>query len=174
MRPGNSVFNHMRDQFYLDRAQSGRADVRRNLRYGLGGKAMYKRILVAIDESATSDLALGEAINLAKDQNAVLQLVHVVDLTPICLTEETPYPYVECQKAMEERGEKILASHATTVREAGIEVDSKLITIKLLSVSIYDVIEEQSKRWPADLIVIGTHGRRGFQHAREAAFRWRS
>ncbi len=126
---------------------------------------MYKRILVAIDESAT-DLALQEAINLAKDQNAVLQLVHVVDLTPICLTEETPYPYVECQKAMEERGEKFLASHATRVREAGIEVDSKLITIKQLWVSIYDVIEEQSEQWPAELIVIGTHGRRGFQHAR--------
>jgi nucleotide-binding universal stress UspA family protein len=127
---------------------------------------MYKRILVAIDESATSDLALREAINLAKDQNAVLQVVHVVDLTPICLTEETPYPYVECQKAMEERGEKILASRATTVREAGIEVDSKLITIKQLWVTIYGVIEEQSQQWPADLIVIGTHGRRGFQHVR--------
>ena len=127
---------------------------------------MYKHILVAIDESANSDLALREAINLAKDQNAVLQLVHVVDLTPVCLTEETPYPYVECQKAMEESGQKILASHATTVREAGIEADSKLITIKQLWVSIYDVIEEQSEQWPADLIVIGTHGRRGFQHAR--------
>ena len=44
---------------------------------------MYKRILVAIDESATSDLALREAINLAKDQNAALRLVHVVDLTPV-------------------------------------------------------------------------------------------
>ena len=127
---------------------------------------MYERILVAIDESATSDLALREAINLAKDQNAALRLVHVVDLTPVYLTVETPYPYVECQKAMEEGGEKILASHATTVREAGIEVDSKLITIKQLWMSIYDVIEEQSRGWPADLIVIGTHGRRGFQHAR--------
>jgi nucleotide-binding universal stress UspA family protein len=127
---------------------------------------MYKHILVAIDESDTSDLALREAIYLAKDQNAVLRLLHVVDLTPVYLTVETPYPYVEYQKAMEEGGEKILASRATTVREGGIEVDSKLITIKMLGERIYDVIEEQSKQWPADLIVIGTHGRRGFQHAR--------
>jgi nucleotide-binding universal stress UspA family protein len=127
---------------------------------------MYKHILVAIDESDTSDLALREAIYLAKDQNAVLQVVHVVDLTPVYLTVETPYPYVEYQKAMKEGGEKILASRAAIVREAGIEVESKLITIKMLGESIYDVIQEQSKQWPADLIVIGTHGRRGFQHAR--------
>jgi Universal stress protein family len=29
---------------------------------------------------------------------------------------------------------------------------------------IYDVLEEQSKQWPADLIVTGTHGRRGARH----------
>jgi nucleotide-binding universal stress UspA family protein len=127
---------------------------------------MYKHILVAIDESDTSDLALREAINLAKDQNAVLRLVHAVDLTPVYLTVETPYPYVEYQKAMEEGGEKILTSRAKIAREAGIEVESKLITIKMLGVRIYDVIEEQSKQWPADLIVMGTHGRSGFQHAR--------
>jgi nucleotide-binding universal stress UspA family protein len=127
---------------------------------------MYKNILVAIDESDTSDLALREAINLAKHQNAVLRLIHVVDLTPVYLTVETPYPYVEYQKAMEEGGEKILASRAKIAREAGIEVESKLITIKMLGVRIYDVIEEQSKQWPADLIVMGTHGRSGFQHAR--------
>jgi nucleotide-binding universal stress UspA family protein len=126
---------------------------------------MYNHILVAIDESDTSDLALREAIDLAKDQNAVLRLVHVVDLTPLYLTVETPYPYVEHQKAMEEAGGKILETRATTVREAGLEVESKLITIKMLGESICDVIQEQSKQWPADLIVIGTHGRRGFQHA---------
>jgi nucleotide-binding universal stress UspA family protein len=41
---------------------------------------MYKRILVAIDGGVTSDLALRQAIGLAKDQNAMLQLVHVVDV----------------------------------------------------------------------------------------------
>ena len=96
----------------------------------------------------------------------MLRRVHVVDLTPVYLTVETPYPYAEYQKAMEEGGEKILASRATKVREAGIDVDSKLITITMFGESIYDLIQEQSKQWPADLIVIGTHGRRGFQHAR--------
>jgi nucleotide-binding universal stress UspA family protein len=43
---------------------------------------MYKHILVAIDGSVTSDLALQEAIDLAKNQNAMLRLLHVVDVTP--------------------------------------------------------------------------------------------
>ena len=44
---------------------------------------MYKHILVAVDGSDISNLALREAIKLAKDQQAVLRLVHVVVVTSI-------------------------------------------------------------------------------------------
>ena len=127
---------------------------------------MYGRILVSIDESETSDLALKEALRLAKDQKAALRIVHVIDVSPAYLTVDTPYPFVEYQKAMQEAGEKLLANRVTTARAAGVNVDAKLIKIEMYGERIYDVIEEQSKQWPADLIVIGTHGRRGFQHAR--------
>jgi nucleotide-binding universal stress UspA family protein len=40
---------------------------------------MYKRILVPIDGSPASNLGLNEAIKLAKDQNAKLRLIHLVD-----------------------------------------------------------------------------------------------
>ena len=60
-------------------------------------------------------------------------------------------------------GEKLLATRATTAREAGINVDTQLITVGMRGERIYDAIEEQSKQWPADLIVVGTEGRRGFQ-----------
>ena len=43
---------------------------------------MYNRILVAVDGSDTANLALKEAIKLAKDQHSALPLVHVVDLSP--------------------------------------------------------------------------------------------
>jgi hypothetical protein len=42
---------------------------------------MYKRILIATI-SDTSELALREAVGLAKDENTILRLVHVVDVTP--------------------------------------------------------------------------------------------
>jgi nucleotide-binding universal stress UspA family protein len=125
---------------------------------------MYGRILVSIDESETSDLALKEALRLAKDQKAALRIVHVIDVSPAYLTVDTPYPFVEYQKAMQEAGEKLLANRVTTARAAGVNVDAKLIKIEMYGERIYDVIEEQSKQWPADLIVIGTHGRRGARH----------
>lgn len=125
---------------------------------------MYKRILVAVDESETSDLALREAISLAKDQKAALRLIHVVDVSPAYMTVETPYPFVEYQKALQEAGDKVLTSCVTKARGAGADVDSKLISIEMYGERICDIIEEQSKQWSADLIVIGTHGRRGVRH----------
>jgi nucleotide-binding universal stress UspA family protein len=125
---------------------------------------MYNRILVAIDGSSTSDVALREAMRLAKDQHAMLRLVHVVDITPAYTAVDEPYPFAEYERALQEEGEKLLANRAATVREAGVASESKLIIIKLIGERIYDAIEEQSKQWPADLIVVGTHGRRGVRH----------
>jgi nucleotide-binding universal stress UspA family protein len=129
--------------------------------------AMYERILVAIDGSDTSELALREAIGLAKDQNAILRLVHAVDVTPPPYMTTSPlavqFPLVDYQKALQEAGEKLLATRATTAREAGVSVDTKLITVRMLGERIYEAIEEQSNQWPADLVVVGTEGRRGFK-----------
>jgi nucleotide-binding universal stress UspA family protein len=94
---------------------------------------MYKRILVAIDGSVTSDLALREAIGLAKDQNAMLRLVHVVDATPpaYMMTETASavtlqFPLAEYQNALQEAGETLLTTRATTARDAGVNVDTKI------------------------------------------------
>jgi len=70
---------------------------------------MYKHILVAVDGSDTSNLALQEAIKLAKEQQAELHLIHVVDETPAYMMVETPYPVADLQKAMREAGQKVLA-----------------------------------------------------------------
>jgi nucleotide-binding universal stress UspA family protein len=134
---------------------------------------MYKRFLVAIDGSDTSDLALREAIRLAKDQTAMLRLVHVLDVTPPYIIPEftqsppplapaTQFPLADYQKALQEAGDKLPATRAATAREAGVDVDTKLI-VGMPVEHIYDAIGEHSKQWPADLVVVGTHGRRGFQ-----------
>ncbi len=122
---------------------------------------MYERILVAVDESETSDLAFEEAIRLAKDQKAALRVLHVIDISPAYLTVETPYPFAEYQEALEEMGGKLLANRVAKARAARVKVDSKLVAIATYGRRICDIIEEQAKKWPADLIVIGTHGRRG-------------
>ena len=52
---------------------------------------MYKHILVAVDGSDTSNLALQEAMKLAKEQQATLRLIHVVDETPVYMTMDSAY-----------------------------------------------------------------------------------
>ena len=123
---------------------------------------MYKHVLVAVDGSDTSNLALQEAIKLAKEQQAVLRLVHVVDETPTYMTMDTAFALGDFQKAMREAGQKVLATCAATARQAGVEVDTKFIVLQTQRTC--DAIIEEAKRWPADLIVIGTHGRHGFNH----------
>src|SRR5215469_11325799 len=100
----------------------------------------------------------------------MLRLVHVVDDTPPAyIATDAPsavalhFPLAEYKKTLLEAGENLLRTRATTAREAGVNVDTKLITVTMLGERIYEVIEEQSKQWPANLIVVGTEGRRGFQ-----------
>ena len=121
---------------------------------------MYSRILVAVDGSDTSNLALQEAIKLAKDQHSTLRLFHVVDLTLAYSDAAAPYAF-EYQKMLEAAGRKVIADCSTAACTAGIEFDSKSIVLDALGQHFYDAIEDEAKRWPADLIVIGTHGHRG-------------
>ena len=123
---------------------------------------MYKHVLVAVDGSDTSNLALQESIKLAKEQQAALRLVHVVDETPTYMTMDTAFALGDFQKALRAAGQKVLATCAATARQAGVEVDTKFIVLQ--TQRICDAIIEEAKRWPADLIVIGTHGRHGFNH----------
>ncbi len=122
---------------------------------------MYRHILAAVDGSTTSNLALQEAIRLAKDQKAELRLVHVVDETPAYV--EAPYQVAEYQKASRQAGQKVLMTCAAAVQEAGISADTKLAFIETPDQRIYDAIEDEVEHWPADLVVIGTHGRHGFR-----------
>lgn len=121
---------------------------------------MYKNILVAVDGSSTSNRALQEAINLAKEQQACLLLVHVVDETLVNWDEGQWLNYGEIQDALTKSGEKILADTCKKVQEAGIKTTTKLVESTARRTS--DVLVEESQRQCADLIVIGTHGRRGF------------
>jgi nucleotide-binding universal stress UspA family protein len=125
---------------------------------------MYKHILVAVDGSETSNLALKEAIKLAKEQQAELRLIHVVDETSAYMMIEGSYPIPEYQEALRKAGEKELADCAAMVRDTGVVFDTKLAVVETITQRVCDLINEEAKQWPADLIVIGTHGRRGFNH----------
>lgn len=120
---------------------------------------MYQHILVPIDGSATSDRALQEALKLAAQQSAQVRLIHVLEelMFP---DNEAYFDYATLQEVMKRNGENMLEQAKATSRKAGIEAESVLI--ETAGERVASVIVAEAQRWPADLIVIGTHGRSGF------------
>ena len=119
---------------------------------------MYSRILVPIDGSTTSDCGLTEAIKLAKDQKARLRVLHVVD-EPFFMYDMAGYRG-DIKDAMKEGGAHLVARAKAAAVAQGLEVETDVIDAGSLPVA--DRILDDAKDWDADLIVMGTHGRRGF------------
>ena len=65
---------------------------------------------------------------------------------------------------MRNSGEVILTKAHALTREAGINAETRLIEIDTLGRRIPEAIAEEAQTWPADVIVIGTHGRREISH----------
>lgn len=120
---------------------------------------MYQRILVPIDGSATSNCALAEAIKLARQHAAQVELVNVYE-DILYWVDENYINYAELQETIRLNAEKLLTKAQAEVIQAGIPVEAKLLEAK--NNRIENVIIEEAKRWQAELIVIGTHGRSGF------------
>jgi nucleotide-binding universal stress UspA family protein len=120
----------------------------------------YKRILVPVDGSPTSNAGLREAIRLAKAQGASLQLVHVADQHYIAMMGlESATAMDELIASVTQAGKRVLRTAERFVRREG--VDASAVLLETLTGPAADPIVRQAKKWSADLIVIGTHGRRG-------------
>lgn len=122
---------------------------------------MYRRILVPIDSSATAALGLREAIRLAKDQNAALRVVHVVDKTAIIGVAEAGMNPRPVLAKLARSGRAILDVARRSAKKAGIEAETVLH--EPLTKRVADEVLREAKKWRADLIVMGTHGRRGLR-----------
>jgi nucleotide-binding universal stress UspA family protein len=122
---------------------------------------MFKNILVPLDGSHTSTLGLDEAIKLAKNQNASLCLLHIVDGQVLYQGDYSGGgAYLTgLLQDMVDNGKKILAAAEAKVRKQHIR--SKSILIEDVASPVSDFIVQQAKKMKADLIVLGTHGRRG-------------
>ena len=122
--------------------------------------SIYQRILVPIDGSPTSTRGLDEAIRLAKLTGATLRLVHVLDELDFATGFETGATYTyDVLPMLKKTGESILMNGAARVVAAGVTVDKLLMECFALRTS--EVVIAQAQTWKADLIVLGTHGRRG-------------
>ncbi len=121
---------------------------------------MYQRILVPVDGSPTAERGLGEAIALGKLTGATLRLIHVVDELSFALSAADGAAFSgEVITVLREAGAATLAAAAGRVRASGLAVDTVLNDS--FQGRVCDLVIAQAGSWGADLIVLGTHGRRG-------------
>ena len=124
---------------------------------------MYRRIFVPVDGSDTSTLGLKEAIRLAKDQRASLRIVHVVDETVITQDFGGYVNAGDLFDSLRRAGEQILKSALALSQRHGVEAKGEVY--ETLGMPVAGVLVREAKKWKADLIVLGTHGRRGVRRA---------
>jgi nucleotide-binding universal stress UspA family protein len=123
---------------------------------------MYERILVAIDGSETATRALHEAIQLARALQAQVRLILVIDIASLYWSDDLPFDREKIEQSWCDEGRKLLAQGEAIVHDAGVDVDSVLRETDGGGIS--DAIVAEAVAWPAELIVLGTHGRRGIRH----------
>jgi len=122
--------------------------------------AIYQRILVPLDGSETSKLGLQEAIRVAKLTQGELRLFHVVDDLSLALAMDAYGGQSgDWLRTLREAGVKLLEDGRRIVQEAGVKVEVALH--ENFNTGLPDAVAGEARRWPADLIVLGTHGRRG-------------
>jgi nucleotide-binding universal stress UspA family protein len=121
---------------------------------------MYQRIIVPIDGSDTSNKALVAALELARERQGRIRLVHVVEELAYLTGYDQFGGYSgDLIKIMRETGTKVLADGTAIAQSAGVEVDSVLYDN--FGERLPEVVADEARKWKADLIVVGTHGRRG-------------
>lgn len=124
---------------------------------------MYKKILVAVDSSRTSAKALAEAIALAKNLGSQLCILHADDESGLAQHGMGLGSYVDVNAAkadIRSIAQKLLDAAVEHAAAAGVKADTLLLEADNKRVA--ELIVAGAAQWGADLIVTGTHGRRGF------------
>ena len=120
---------------------------------------MYQRILVPIDGSTTADRGLHEAIRLATELKAKLRVLHVLDNFPIEAEWASAQSFEEILDRLRRESDELLASAHSAAKAAGVPVQTQRFEAGQSTAA--DVILEEAANSRCDLIVMGTHGRRG-------------
>lgn len=121
---------------------------------------MYQRILLAVDGSRSSDLALSQAVIIARATGAEVKVLYVVDDSDVYF-EASYFDPRELVENLIAHGRKALDAATARLTEAGIRSTAQLDEKPVAPGRISTTIVTEADAWNADLIVMGTHGRRG-------------
>ncbi|MDB5900550.1 MAG: UspA domain protein [Ramlibacter sp.] len=117
---------------------------------------MFNRILIPVDGSPTSNKALVAALQLAREGGGRVRLLHSFDeVAYLTGLEYSAELFQQCRGY----AEKVLQDALEIARAAGVPADTKLVETP--DRRLGDLVAEEARSFEADLIVVGTHGRRG-------------
>jgi len=120
------------------------------------------KILLAIDDSKYAEVAIRQIIAQAGSQGAEVRVLHVIEPVPIFPDGQSwgyDLEFGNVRKEQEKQGEELVSRAAKTLRDAGYKVTTA-VECGFPKVVILD----QAAEWHADLIVVGSHGRKGLDH----------
>jgi nucleotide-binding universal stress UspA family protein len=119
----------------------------------------YRKILVAVDGSPAAGKGLREAVRLAKSEEAELCVFHVVNEFYAFAMPEGGAAMADLVPTLREGGRRILAKAQAEAQKQGLK--AKGVLRETVGGAAADAIVKEAKKQRADLIVLGTHGRRG-------------
>ncbi|XKH00976.1 universal stress protein [Marinobacter nauticus] len=116
----------------------------------------YKKMLVAIDLTEEAPQVLAKARTLADSQDAELMLVHVVEPVGYAYGGDIPMDLSELQDQLDKAAREQLGKYG---EEYGIEKVNQIVTVGRPESEVHSLVKEHD----IDLVVVGSHGRKGFQ-----------
>jgi nucleotide-binding universal stress UspA family protein len=121
---------------------------------------MYEKILVPLDGSPTALRGFEEAVALARALGSKLVLMHVIDTFPVAVEMVPTTTWQEISDGLRQQGETLLAKASETAANHGVAAETRLVEARTERVA--DTIVQEARDAGCDLVVMGTHGRRGF------------
>lgn len=113
-----------------------------------------KKILIAVDDEKSGKIIAKAGLLLAKQLKAKVALLSVVDTVALMTTGGiSPYELIEHLEIEVKKDQQILLEKVFKEEPAKVFVEKG---------NPFDEIIKTAEEWKADLIVIGTHGRKGF------------
>jgi len=116
----------------------------------------FHKILIAIDSNPSSELVALSGLQLAKQFNSEIALISIID--PDGIPDEDPPTTKERDDMMEHN---LNRDQVNVIEKIFKGIPIKSFVEKGVP---YKMIIQTAEKWGADIIVMGTHGRKGLPH----------
>lgn len=121
---------------------------------------MFKHILVPVDGSETAQKAVEKAAGLARAFGSTVTVIYVIDPYPFTgLGSDFAYGQAEYLSAANAEAKEATEAAHKVLTQAGVAVSTQVVEAH----TIWRGILETASTQDADLIVMGSHGRRGVE-----------